>query len=243
MVLASGCGRGGLGDFDYGGDGGDDDTGVTDTSELDAPDDTIDIFDTSAFDTEFDTTGEFDTATFDTFVPPFDTGTFDTFVPPVDTGTFDTFIPPFDTGTFDTIVEFDTSIEDTFVPPDTDFDSSFDTAFDTAFDTGPDGPPPEGGILCGGSFCTAATEECCASFTGLSCVPKGKCGGGTTLGCSSSASCPSPKVCCFTGFGGGTPTAQCQNFCFGGVQLCASDDECRFGTRCRITFGGYGVCR
>ncbi|MBI2395905.1 MAG: hypothetical protein HYV09_40450, partial [Deltaproteobacteria bacterium] len=146
-----------------------------------------------------------------------------TFIPPDTFSPPDTFIPP-DTWTFDTAVG-DTAV--------------FDTGFDTGFDA-----PPEGGILCGGSYCNAATQQCCASFTGVTCVAKGSCSGGTTLSCSSAASCPIPgQVCCFSGiFGGGTPTATCQLFC-AGFRLCASSAECPSGQSCLPTIGGYRICR
>jgi len=243
-IVTLGCGRGGLGDFDVDGE-----TGVED-SAADAPNDSAILFDTSVefdttgeFDTfvEFDTSGEFDTGSFDTFIDPEDTGTFDTFVE-FDTGSFDTFVE-FDTGSFDTFVEFDTGVFDTGDFDTGTFDTSiFDTGtFETSFDTGPD-TPVEGGILCGGSTCSAATQECCANFTGLSCVAKGACMGGTTINCSSALSCSAGQICCFSGLGGGTPTANCQPFCFG-VQLCASNAECRAPQRCVSTFGGYKICR
>jgi hypothetical protein len=237
-LLAVGCGRGGLGDFD--GDGGfidddaDEDTSIT-TDSNPPPFDTWWTNDTGGW--EEDTawwwdSGSFDTATtdtmisFDTFVPP------DTFIGPDTMIGFDTFVPPdtfdFDTGTFDT------SVEDSF-----DFDTGeLDTGI---IDTGEVDAPPEGGILCGTTYCSSATEECCANITGLQCVAKGTCTGGT-LSCSSSASCGTGQVCCFGGLGGGSPTASCQFFCVG-IILCATDAECSGSQRCQPAFGGYRTCR
>jgi len=265
-MFAVGCGRGGLGDFDPTGAPIDDaadtgvlvDTGVSDTFVFDSGEFDTDFTDTDIFvdvppveDTDlppFDG-GEIDTdlPPFDTDVPPFDTGVPDTDIPPFDTGVVDTDVPPFDTGVLDTdIPPTDTSVLDTDIPP---FDTGVDTGvtdtgippFDTGVDTGFDAPP-EGGILCGGAYCSAATQECCASPSGFGCVAKGKCGG-TTLACSSAASCPLPgQTCCLGGLLGGTPSVSCQFFC-AGFRLCASNAECAKGQTCQAAFGGYRICR
>ncbi|MEO7093752.1 MAG: hypothetical protein ABI175_10915 [Polyangiales bacterium] len=187
------------------------------------------------FDTRFPDEG-IDTARFDTGRP--DTAGFDT--ARGDTLVFDT-RPD---GLVDTGVVFDTDF-DTGVVFDTDFDTGviFDTDFDTGviFDTRIDVAPVEGGITCGPTTCNAATEICCAGFGTFSCTAPGACGG-TPLSCSSAASCKSGNVCCFNG-GGGAASATCQPFCFGGVQLCAGDAECRPPQICRPVFGGFNVCR
>jgi len=232
-IVTVGCGRGGLGDFDVDGETGVEEDTATDTG----------VIDTGEPDTWVEPPYDTDVPPYDTWVPPYDTGVlpYDTWVPP-----YDSWVPPpdswvgWDTGVYDTWVPPpDTWVPppDTWVPPPDSF--PIDTGvFDTGIDTG----PPEGGILCGGDYCDALTQQCCAGFTGLSCVAKGKCSGGTTLSCSSAASCTGGEVCCFGGLTGGTPSATCQPFCLG-IVLCASNDECPPMQTCQNTFGGYRICR
>ena len=186
-----------------------------------------------------------------------------------DTGLLsDTFIVP-DTRPIDTGVTFDTGIDDTGVTFDSDLDTGttfdsdldtgttfdggldtgigfdsgvgFDTAFDVGIDIGIDGGPVDGGIHCGPTAtCNPATEICCAGFGTFACTPPGICVG-TPLTCSSAASCKAGDICCFNGgLGGGSAT--CGPTCTG-IQLCALDSECKAGTRCRLVFGGYHICR
>lgn len=226
-LFAVGCGRGGLGDFEIDGETGVEEDTATDTGVIDTG-----VIDTGVLpdspDPPPDTWVEWDSDP-----PPPDTWIeWDSEPPPPDTWVDIDTAPPPDTWE----PPPDTWVTDTWVPPDTiDPDTG---VIDTGFDDG----PVEGGILCGGDYCNATTEQCCANFTGLSCVAKGKCSGGTTLNCSSGASCGFGQVCCFGGLGGGTPTATCQPICFG-IQLCASDDECGPMRTCQNTFGGYRICR
>ena len=213
-------------------------------SASDGPSIDVPISDTSVlsdsivigFDTGIDTgvigsdTGLIDGPEFDT-VPPFDT------IPPDDTSVFDT--------ADDTIIFIDTDIDsgtDTTVIDTgvTDTGIVFDTAFDTVIDV-PLDVPGDSGITCGASTCNAATQDCCASFTGLTCVAKGTCAGGGTLSCSDSTSCPKGQVCCF-GAGGGAPSAKCASTC-GGIQLCKTSLECKFPQTCQPVFGGFRICR
>jgi len=160
--------------------------------------------------------------------PPFDTGVED-IAPPPD----DTIVPPDDTSPPPPI---DSGID--IGPPDTGSDiGPPDTGFDTGSDTGIDG-----GITCGTSVCDPKTQDCCASFTGFSCITKGGACGGPTLTCSSAASCSKGQVCCISPGGGGPPSAKCAFICLG-VQLCATDTECGFGRKCLPVFGGISTCR
>ncbi|MBL8719510.1 MAG: hypothetical protein JNL79_26210 [Myxococcales bacterium] len=200
------------------------DTGVL--FDTDLPPDSIVVLDSIV--------GE-DTAAFDT--AGFDTAVLDTAV--VDTGAFDTAV--IDTGDLDTGL-LDTGLLDTGVTDSTVFDTGFDTGFDAPPDT-PTDTPIEGGITCGATTCDGLTQDCCASFTGLSCVPKGKCTGGGTLSCSDSTSCPTGQVCCFGGLGGGGgPSAKCAPVC-AGIQLCKTSAECKAPNTCQPVFGGFRVCR
>ncbi len=225
-LLSAGCGRAGLDDFDDPDADVELDGDVPDTSVLeDVPPLEDTFFDTSPIEDTF----AFDTGEFDTTVP--DTTVFDTAV-------FDTAV--FDTAVFDTAI-FDTAVVDTTVPDTGPFDTG---VVDTGpFDTGPDAPG-DGGILCGGALCNPATQECCARFSGISCVAKGTCGGGTTLECSSAASCGPGQICCFGGFGGGgAPSATCTTSTCFGVQLCATSAECSAPQTCQPLFAGYRTCR
>ncbi|MBI2390468.1 MAG: hypothetical protein HYV09_12840 [Deltaproteobacteria bacterium] len=99
-----------------------------------------------------------------------------------------------------------------------------------------------GGIRCGTATCDSATQVCCATFSGSSCVAKGTCGG-ASLACSDPSSCAPGQVCCASGGpGGGGGSTRCQTTCSGAV-LCATDADCRSGQRCVAAAGGYRVCR
>lgn len=236
-LVAVGCGRGGLGDFEVNGETSIEEDTATETAVIDTavlpdtpnpPPDTWVDWDS---DPPPDTWVEWDSEP-----PPPDTWVgWDTTPPPDTWIDFDTTPPPDTWVGWDTTPPPDTWVTDTWMPdtivPDT-----------SVFDTSVDGGPPEGGILCGGDYCDSASEQCCASFGGVSCVAKGACTGGTTLDCSSSASCGFGEVCCFGGLGGGTPTATCQLFC-AGIQLCATSAECGPMRTCQPTFGGYRICR
>ncbi len=254
-LLVSACGRSGFPDDEL--------APTVDSAGDTTLEATTDTRDTGGFETEppfdegIDT--DFDTGVlFDTDVPPDsivvldsivgeDTAAFDTAV--FDTAAFDTAV--FDTAGFDTAI-LDTGLDDTAVVDSGAFDTGitdstvFDTGFDTGFDAPPDTPtdtPIEGGISCGATTCDALTQDCCASFTGLSCVAKGKCTGGGTLSCSDGTSCPTGQVCCFGGLGGGGgPSAKCALACTG-IQLCKTSLECKPPNTCQPVFGGFRVCR
>jgi hypothetical protein len=109
---------------------------------------------------------------------------------------------------------------------------------------GPDGGPDGGGgatgsITCGEARCDSATQDCCVSFQGASCGPRGSCTG-ASLSCSSAASCPDNEVCCVELQG--QISAACAPACGSGVQLCASDRECPSGLACRTNALGYDTC-
>ena len=249
-LLVSACGRSGFPDDELGPVV---DTGSSGDSTLET---TADGGDTGSFETEvppFDEgiDSDFDTGVlFDTDLPPDsivvldsivgeDTAAFDTAI--VDTAIIDTGVvdSAFDTAVIDT--DLDTGLLDTGVTDSTVFDTGFDTGFDAPPDT-PTDTPIEGGITCGATTCDGLTQDCCASFTGLSCVPKGKCTGGGTLSCSDSTSCPTGQVCCFGGLGGGGPSAKCALVC-AGIQLCKTSAECKAPNTCQPVFGGFRVCR
>jgi hypothetical protein len=101
-----------------------------------------------------------------------------------------------------------------------------------------------GTIQCGQTTCAAATEDCCLSFQGATCVPRGGACQGATLECTGSNNC-SIGVCCgsFGGGGGGAAGTTCEPACSGRqVQLCATDQECPEGEQCRSAVVGLSVC-
>ncbi len=255
-LLVSACGRSGFPDDELGPVV---DTGSSGDSTLET---TADGGDTGSFETEVPPFDEGIDSDFDTGV------LFDTDLPPDSIVVLDSIVgedtAAFDTAGFDTAV-IDTGVVDRRVRHRRDRHGrsrygsprygrhrqhrvrhGFDTGFDTGFDAPPDTPtdtPIEGGITCGATTCDGLTQDCCASFTGLSCVPKGKCTGGGTLSCSDSTSCPTGQVCCFGGLGGGGgPSAKCAPVC-AGIQLCKTSAECKAPNTCQPVFGGFRVCR
>ncbi len=120
----------------------------------------------------------------------------------------------------------------------------------TPVDPGTDGGTvePSATIRCGADTCVASSEDCCVSGGGgggsADCRPKGTCGRGLALSCSSPASCGGQACCLVVRDGGGTAT--CQPTCAGGREtqrLCETDADCTMGRRCRnAMFAGLRVC-
>ena len=101
-------------------------------------------------------------------------------------------------------------------------------------------------INCGMISCDAATEQCCGTQQGTSCIATGDPCQGITLDCSSAANCDNGQICCLTG-GMGMASAQCADMCGGGgpgggLQLCAENAECPPGIDCVEVFGGFTAC-
>jgi hypothetical protein len=105
------------------------------------------------------------------------------------------------------------------------------------------GEPP---IACGQAECDPATEICCATFNGASCIDAGDDCQGAAILCTSAANCGDGEVCCGT-FGGGSGQASCTSEPCGedgpmsGIQLCASDAECPPDRPCVEAPGGVGI--
>lgn len=117
---------------------------------------------------------------------------------------------------------------------------------DTTTPTDTSVPPTDtapGTIKCGSETCNPATQECCAGTSGLKCLDKGKCGGGTVIPCSDPSACPSGQVCCAARDGFGVKVA-CQATCSGtgSFELCASDADCKAPDKCVNGVGGFKVC-
>jgi hypothetical protein len=122
------------------------------------------------------------------------------------------------------------------VPPPPPMDGSVPPPPPMDASTGP------GGIKCGSATCNAATQDCCASLSGQTCVAKGTCSGGATIACTDSSACKAGEVCCASGgLGGGG--AKCATTCTMGIVLCATDAECKAPQKCLSGFGGYKTCR
>jgi hypothetical protein len=100
-------------------------------------------------------------------------------------------------------------------------------------------------IRCGMmASCTSPAEDCCLSLGGAAeCRPRGTCGRGAALSCSSPANCGG-QVCCLS-FRDGGARATCQPMCGGRDQtLCETDADCTMGRRCRTSMiGGVRVCQ
>jgi hypothetical protein len=108
------------------------------------------------------------------------------------------------------------------------------------------GAPPSDTIDCGMTTCDAATEQCCGTMGGASCITTGDPCQGVTLNCSSSANCTNGDVCCVSG-GPGSAEASCAPACedppgpVGPIQLCADSAECPPGIDC-VEISGFTVC-
>jgi len=94
------------------------------------------------------------------------------------------------------------------------------------------GAPPGNTINCGMTMCDAATQQCCGTQGGASCIDTGSDCPGVVLNCSSAANCSGGDVCCLTGSGPQDAEASCAPTCEGGgpgggLQLCADSAECR----------------
>jgi hypothetical protein len=68
------------------------------------------------------------------------------------------------------------------------------------------------------------------------------------FGCTNAEGCPVGEVCCLDlTFGSGGVGTTCRAACgegpLGGLQLCASNDECPSGERCVGQRIGLGICR
>ena len=122
------------------------------------------------------------------------------------------------------------------------------TGTDTTTGTGTTTTTTSAPIACGDTSCDGATQQCCASMNGAKCISPGDPCQGITLTCSSSANCDPGEICCAS-FGNGPDDAQatCKKECGGpgpggGVQLCASDAECKNGGKCEQGPGGFFTC-
>lgn len=109
------------------------------------------------------------------------------------------------------------------------------------------GGSPDTPIACGAEVCDPATEICCASMQGTSCIGAADVCQGATLNCTSAANCPANEVCCAQ-FNGMSAEATCVATCGGmgpggGIQLCADTSECPVDTTCEMGFGGFMVCQ
>jgi hypothetical protein len=90
--------------------------------------------------------------------------------------------------------------------------------------------------------CDVATEECCLTTIGASCVSTGACNG-AALSCTDSANCTSGEVCCAE-LRGGPPKATCAATCGGGgVVLCNTSADCPNMESCDPTPLAVKVCR
>ncbi len=113
----------------------------------------------------------------------------------------------------------------------------------TSTGSGPTNPQFE----CGLEFCQVDAQECCISMQGAGCVDAGSDCPGPLLGCSDATNCTGGEVCCWRG--GFDGEAECRDTCGdgqgpggGGIQLCATDEECLNGEPCQQTNLGVSVC-
>jgi hypothetical protein len=101
------------------------------------------------------------------------------------------------------------------------------------------------GATCGTTVCSA-TQECCLSSAGGSCVAQGTCTG-VGFACDGPEDCSSTEVCCYGNEGGGSagtggseckPTNQCQ------INACHVDTDCGGTTTkcCAVATTQYKVC-
>jgi len=109
------------------------------------------------------------------------------------------------------------------------------------------GAPPSDVIDCGEMACDAATQVCCGTQGGVSCIDIGDPCQGVTLSCTSAANCEGTQICCLTG-GMGSASSECADECEGGggpgggLQLCATSAECPPDIECVDVFGGFTAC-
>lgn len=111
------------------------------------------------------------------------------------------------------------------------------------------GAPPSTTINCGMTSCDAATQQCCGTQGGASCIDIGDDCPGVVLSCSSAANCTGDDVCCLSGSGPGDAEAVCAPQCKGGggpgggsIQLCQDSAECPPNIDCVEIFGGFFAC-
>ena len=102
------------------------------------------------------------------------------------------------------------------------------------------------GLPCGMTTCNSATQDCCATRGGGTCIAKGgACDGGVVITCSGPEDCPvSGDICCAEfGGGGGTPSVSCTTMtaCHG-VLLCEKPSDCPDMEMCGMGLEGYKYC-
>jgi hypothetical protein len=112
-----------------------------------------------------------------------------------------------------------------------------------------DAPPPSDGstpgiIECGTTTCNAATQQCCVTWQGASCIAKGAQCQGIVATCDGPEDCNPGQICCGRTWGqnrGLTCTAP--NACNNGERVCHLDADCVSGERCcnETTIAGYTV--
>jgi hypothetical protein len=106
---------------------------------------------------------------------------------------------------------------------------------------GTDGGP--GQIECGATPCDSASQVCCITRTGRSCVAPTACTAGDDLACSGTNSCAS-GICCEEATGGTAVRSKCEATCpRGAVQLCTTNADCTGADEyCRRVGADYGAC-
>ena len=118
-------------------------------------------------------------------------------------------------------------------------------------------PPSPGQVTCGVITCNAASETCCASFSGsavgVSCVPTGQPCLGLNVACDEKADCADGQVCCAKmgggggggggGFGGLKATCEAKASCTGqgAVTLCRKNEDCPADAPACCSYGVIGT--
>jgi hypothetical protein len=104
------------------------------------------------------------------------------------------------------------------------------------------------GIACGGSYCTAGTQECCDPEGGSTCQARSANCNQLSLSCDSAADCGGGDDCCASEDHGNVLSVSCQNGCgFKTSTLCdpMASNPCPSGGSCKpySLLSGYYSCQ
>jgi hypothetical protein len=84
-------------------------------------------------------------------------------------------------------------------------------------------------IDCGNTTCNVATQDCCVTFSGATCITKGSQCQGARATCDGPEDCPAAgQICCGRNNGLSCTNGSCNN----GQRICHFDTDCPGGQRC-----------
>jgi hypothetical protein len=106
-----------------------------------------------------------------------------------------------------------------------------------------DGPRPDGataldgstpGVIdCGNTTCNVATQDCCVTFSGATCIAKGTQCQGARASCDGPEDCPNAgQICCGISYGPNRGLSCTNGSCNSGERICHLDIDCPSAERC-----------